>query len=137
MDGVDESLPQRLVAGIAALDEDAIAACFAADATFRALIPPGLRERTGAAPTASLIASWFRDSTELDLVDQHADEVGDRMQISYRFVGVEEGQPYVVEQHLSCIVGNDKIQRADLLCSGFRPRGRDEREVTTRKGTVG
>jgi hypothetical protein len=137
MDVVDDSLAQRLVAGIAAIDEGAIAACFAADAVFRALIPPGLRERTGAAPTASLIASWFKDSTELDLVDLHADEVGDRMQISYRFVGVEEGQPYVVEQHLCCIVGNDKIQRADLLCSGFRPRGRDEGEATARAGTLG
>jgi hypothetical protein len=122
MGGVPDSLAQRLVAGIAAQDEAAIAACFAADATFRALIPPGLRERTGDAPTASLIAAWFKDSTELDLVDQHADVVGDRMQISYRFVGVEEGQPYIVEQHLSCIVDNEKIQRADLLCSGFRPR---------------
>ena len=117
-----ESLAQRLVAGIAAQDEDAIAACFAADAAFRALIPPGLRERTGAAPTASLIASWFRDSTELDLVDQHADDVGDRLHIWYRLIGVEEGQPYIVEQHLSCIVSDEKIQRADLLCSGFRPR---------------
>lgn len=131
-----DSLALRLVAGIAARDEDAIAACFAADVTFRALIPPGLRERTGAAPTASLIASWFRDSTELDLVDQRADEVGDRTHISYRIVGVEEDKPYIVEQHLSCIVSNDKIQRADLLCSGFRPRGR-EGEVTPGDGTLG
>jgi hypothetical protein len=122
MGAVPESLAQRLVAGIAAQDEAAIAACFAADAAFRALIPPGLRERSGAAPTASLIASWFKDSTELELVDQHAEVVGDRMQISYRFVGVEEGEAYIVEQHLSCIVGNERIQRADLLCSGFRPR---------------
>jgi len=119
---VHDSLAQRLVAGIAAQDEAAIAGCFAPDAAFRALIPSGLRERTGAAPTASLIAAWFKDSTELDLVDQRADDVGDRMLISYRFVGVEEGQPYIVEQHLTCVVGDEKIQRADLLCSGFRPR---------------
>jgi hypothetical protein len=122
MDCVHDALAQRLVAGIAARDETAIAGCFAPDAAFRALIPPGLRERSGAAPTASLIASWFKDSTELDLVEQHADVVGDRMQLSYRLVGVEEGEPYVVEQHLSCIIGNEKIERADLLCSGFRPR---------------
>ena len=119
---VGDSLGERLVAGIAAHDEDAIAACFAADAVFRALIPSGMRERTGAAPTASLIAAWFRDSTELDLVEQRSDEVGDRTLISYRFVGVEEGQPYIVEQHLTCIVSDQAIQRADLLCSGFRPR---------------
>jgi hypothetical protein len=122
MGGVHDPLARRLIAGITEQDEQALAACFADDAAFRALIPSGLRERTGAAPTASLITAWFKDSTELDLVDQHVDEVGDRLQISYRFVGVEEGQPYVVEQHLSCIVSDEKIQRADLLCSGFRPR---------------
>jgi hypothetical protein len=120
--GVSDSLAERLVAGIAALDENAIAECFAADAAFRALIPPGLRERTGAKDTAALIAAWFRDSTELDLVEKRSDQVGDRIHIAYRFVGVEEGQPYVVEQHLNCLVTNEKIERADLLCSGFRPR---------------
>jgi hypothetical protein len=105
------------VAGIAARDEDVIAACFAADAEFRALIPPGVRERKGAAEAAALIAAWFRDSTELDLVEKRADRVGDRIHISYRFVGVEEGQPYIVEQHLNCAVSDEKIQRADLLCS--------------------
>ena len=43
------------------------------------------------------------------------------MRISYRFEGVEEGKPYVVEQQLYCTVAEDKITRADLLCSGFRP----------------
>ena len=116
------SISERLVAGIASQDEAAIAACFADEAHFRALIPPGLRERTGASETAALIASWFGDSTELDLVDTRADEVGDRIHISYRFSGVEEGEPYIVEQHLFCTVHEGKIERADLLCSGFLPR---------------
>ena len=119
---MQESLAERLVAGIAAQDKEAIAACFAADAEFRALIPSGLRERRGAAETAALIAAWFGDSTELDLLEKQADEVGDRILIAYRFVGVEEGKPYIVEQHLTCTVSDEKIQRADLLCSGFRPR---------------
>ena len=60
-------------------------------------------------------------STELDLVDTHTEEVGDRLYVSYRFHGVEEGEPYVVEQHLYCNVGDGVIERAELLCSGFRP----------------
>jgi hypothetical protein len=68
------------------------------------LIPPGLRERTGAPETAALIAGWFGDSTELDLLDVRADEIGDRSHIAYRFAGVEDGEPYVVEQHLYCVV---------------------------------
>jgi hypothetical protein len=42
--------------------------------------------------------------------------------VAYRFEGVEEGEPYVVEQHLYGTVSDGKIERADLLCSGFRPR---------------
>jgi len=116
------SLDSELVKAVAAQDELALQACFAADVQFRALTPPGLRERTGAAETASLILAWFADSTELDLIDTHTEEVGDRLHISYKFEGVEEGEPYVVEHHLYCSVGDRVIERADLLCSGFRPR---------------
>jgi SnoaL-like protein len=119
---VTEAVGGRLVEAIAAQDVAAIATCFAADAQFRALTPRGLRERAGALETASLIEAWFADSTELDLVDSEVDEVGDRVHIAYRFEGVEEGQPYVVEQHLYGSVSDGKVERADLLCSGFRPR---------------
>ncbi|HEY3187850.1 MAG TPA: hypothetical protein VGJ70_10270, partial [Solirubrobacteraceae bacterium] len=64
-----DAVGRRLVQAIAAQDVAAIETCFAADAQFRALTPPGLRERIGARETASLIAAWFADSTELDLVD--------------------------------------------------------------------
>jgi len=112
----------RLIDAVAAQDATALAACFADDVEFRALIPPGLRERSGAIETASLIAAWFADSTELDLVDAKTEEVEDRLHISYRFQGVEEGEPYLVEQHLFCSVEGGRIKRANLLCSGFRPR---------------
>jgi hypothetical protein len=118
---VTRALGRRLVEAIAAQDMAAIATCFATDAHFRALTPRGLRERTGALETASLIASWFADSTKLDLVDSETNEVGDRIHVAYRFEGIEEGQPYVVEQHLYGTVSDGKIERTDLLCSGFRP----------------
>ena len=121
---MSDALADRLVTGIAKRDEAAIAACFADDAEFRALIPSGVRERRGAAQAAALIAAWFRDSTELDLLEQRSDEIGDRILISYRFVGIEEGEPYIVQQHLTCSVAGEKIQSAHLLCSGFRPRSR-------------
>jgi hypothetical protein len=89
---------------------------------FRALVPPGVRERQGAADAAALIAGWFVDSTELALVESTTDEMGDRLHLGYRFQGVEDGEPYVVQQHLFCSLSEGKIVRADLLCSGFRPR---------------
>ena len=115
-------LGTQLVEAIAAQDAAAIATCFTVDAEFRALTPPGLRERTGAEEAASLIAGWFADSTELDLVDVVTEDVADRVHVAYRFKGVEEGQSYVVEQQLYGVVSDRKIERADLLCSGFRPR---------------
>jgi SnoaL-like domain len=116
-----DSVGARLVEAISAQDAATIADCFTSEAQFRALIPPGLREREGAEEVASLIAAWFADSTELDLVESRTEEVGDRLHVAYKFEGVEEGQPYVVEQHLYCTVSDGKILRADLLCSGFRP----------------
>ena len=117
-----ESLGKRLVEGVAAQDPAAIAACFTAGAELRALTPRGLRERTGGDEAAALIAAWFEDSTELKLVDSAAEQVADKLHVSYRFEGVELGEPYVVDQHLYCVVADGKIERADLLCSGFRPR---------------
>jgi hypothetical protein len=119
---VPDSLAARLIDAIAARDEPAIAACFADDAELRALIPSGLRERSGAAEAASLIVRWFADSTEFDLLDSHSDEIADRLHLSYRFAGVEEDEPYVVEQQIFCTVSDGRIDRADVLCSGFRPR---------------
>ena len=117
-----KAISEQLVAGIASQDSAAIAACFTDDAQFCALTPFGLRERTGASEVGALIARWFGDSTELELVDMRSDEVADRSHISYRFAGVEEGERYMVEQNLYCTVRDGKIERADLLCSGFRPR---------------
>ncbi len=112
---------ERLVAAIAAQDAAALAACFADGAELRALIPPGLRERTGAAEAAELVHAWFADSTELRLLESHVEELSDRLHVTYRLEGVEDGEPYVVEQQLYCTVAGDAIVQANLLCSGFRP----------------
>jgi hypothetical protein len=123
-----EAVGTRLVEAIATQDAAAIAACFTSEAQLRALVPRGLRERAGAEEAASLIAAWFADSTELELVDSRTDEVGDRLHLTYTFEGVEDGEPYLVEQHLYCTVTDGKIERADLLCSGFRPAPFRERQ---------
>jgi hypothetical protein len=123
----EESIGSSLVEAIAARDERAIAACFAPEIDFRALIPPGLRERTGAAEAAALVAGWFADSTELRLTESRSEEIGDRLHVTYRFEGVEDGRAYVVEQNLYCVLEGDVIGSASLLCSGFRPVRSKER----------
>jgi GNAT superfamily N-acetyltransferase len=123
---VPSAIGTQLVEAIGARDASAVAACFRPGAAIRALIPPGLREGSGADEVAALVVGWFADSTELELVDSRAEEVGDRLHVAYRFEGVEEGDSYIVEQHLFCTLVDGAIEAADLLCSGFRPRDRDE-----------
>ena len=118
---MSDDVGSRFVGAVAAQDEAMLAECFASDVEFRALVPPGLRERTGAVEAAATISGWFGDSTGLRLLDSRSDQVGDRLHVSYRLAGVEEGEAFVVEQHLFCTIGDGKIVRADLLCSGFRP----------------
>ncbi len=119
---MEPSVGRRFVEAIAAQDESAILGCFTAGVEFRALVPPGLRERVGAEDAAAMVTGWFADSTELQLVESRTEEVGDRLHIAYRFEGIEDGKPYVVEQHVCCALAGDLIAHADLLCSGFRPR---------------
>jgi hypothetical protein len=125
--GMSETIGVRLVEAIAAQDATAIAACFGQEAEFRALTPYGLRERKGADETAALLAAWYGDSTVIDLIDARTDEVGGRLHLTYRFEGIEDGQPYVVQQHLFYTLDEGKIAAADLLCSGFLPRANESR----------
>ena len=113
----------RFVEAVAARDESAVAACFRPGAAFRALIPPGLRERTGANDAAALVVGWFADSTELELVESRKG-VGDRLHVAYRFEGVEDGERYVVEQHLFCMLAGGVIEGGSALfrISTARPR---------------
>ena len=119
------SIGTRYAEAIAAQAESTLAACFTPGVEFRALVPPGLRERIGAVEAAAMVAGWFADSTELHLVASRTEALGDRVHVAYRLEGVEDGEPYVVEQHLYCTLVDGLIARADLLCSGFRPRVRE------------
>jgi hypothetical protein len=112
----------RLVEAIVARDAEALAACFAPAVELRALVPRGLRERTGAADATALISGWYADVTDLRLVDSHTEEVSDRLHVAYTVDLVEDGRPYVVQQQLYCKIADGVIARVDLVCSGFRPR---------------
>jgi hypothetical protein len=112
----------KLVEAIVARDEAALATCFAPAVELRALVPRGLRERSGASEAAALFAGWYADVTELRLVESQVDELSDRLHIAYRLDVVEDGRPYVVEQQLYCKVAGGVIERLDLVCSGFRHR---------------
>ena len=79
----ERSIGLGVVEAVVARDASAIGACLASGVEFRALVPPSLRERTGAEDAAALVAGWFADSTEFDLVESRTEEVGDRLHLAY------------------------------------------------------
>ncbi|MDN5859368.1 MAG: hypothetical protein L0H84_12170, partial [Pseudonocardia sp.] len=82
-------VPQFAVAGtflegLAAQDFRRLGAALAADARLRALVPPGLKEWTGADEIAGQFAFWFGDTEQFDLVDASVGEVGGRIHLRWR-----------------------------------------------------
>jgi hypothetical protein len=117
---VGEELGERLIGALAGQDWPALEACFDSRVSFRALIPPGLREGEGKAEAGGYLRTWFGDADELVLPESEVQPIEDRLSIRYRFRAHEDAW-YVVEQQAYCEVQQGKITKMHLLCSGFRP----------------
>ena len=118
-----------LVASLAAQDFAQLGGALAADARLRALLPSGLRERTGAEVIAGLFAGWFGDTEDFELLEAAVGEVGGRLHLHWRLrLRAERLGPgwFTVEQQAYADTGEDgRIARLDLLCTGYRPEGDD------------
>jgi hypothetical protein len=117
-------LGHRFVAAIVAHDWDAIAACFAPGAEFRAVIPNvnrPFREMTGGEAAAEQIRKWFGDADTTELVEGGIEPIADRVRIRYRIHEHEPDGWYDVEQVAFVTPGPEGFERMNLLCSGFRP----------------
>jgi ketosteroid isomerase-like protein len=121
-------LGAMLVAAVTERDFGRLARTLAPDVRMRALIPPGPLEVSGAEAAAAKFASWFGEANGLELVHSGSDEVGDRLHVFYRLRVKRPGDVWkVIEQHLLCVLGDGCITALDLVCSGFRPQGKDAR----------
>jgi hypothetical protein len=127
---VSRKVPQFALAGsflegLAAQDFGQLGSALAAGAQFRALLPSGLREWTGAAVIADRFAAWFGDTQDFDLVEATVGEIGGRLHLHWRLrlrAGRLGAGWYIVEQqaYADAAVGG-RIARLDLLCTGYRP----------------
>jgi hypothetical protein len=116
-----------LVTALAERDFPRLAETLTPDVRMRALIPPGPIELSGADMAAAKFSSWFGDAEEFELIRSGSDTVADRLHVFYRLRVKKPGDiRKIIEQHLLCAFGNDRISGLDLLCSGFRP---DETET--------
>jgi fermentation-respiration switch protein FrsA (DUF1100 family) len=115
------------LAGLAAQDFAQLGGALAADACLRALLPSGLRERTGAGVIADRFAGWFGDTQDFDLVEATVGEVGGRLHLHWRLRLRAErlgaGWFTAEQQAYADTDGGGRIARLDLLCTGYRPEG--------------
>jgi TusA-related sulfurtransferase len=110
-----------LVERLAGQDFDGLAACLDPAVRLRELIPAGLGEHHGPEAAASRFRSWFGDASRLELLESRVEAIVDRWHVTYQIDLDESGGSYRVDQHLFCDIGDQLVERIDLLCSGFRP----------------
>jgi len=123
------ALAGSFLEGLAAQDFARIGGAFTADARLRALLPPGLREWTGAEAIADQFACWFGDTNAFELVEATVGEVGGRLHLHWRLRLRAErlgaGWFTVEQQAYADTADGGRIARLDLLCTGYRPEGDD------------
>ncbi len=102
------------------------------DARLRALLPSGVREWQGRDTIAQQLATWFGDTTAFDLVDATVGEVGGRVHLRWRLRLQADrlgAGTFVVEQQVYADTDRDqdgRLDRLDLLCTGYRPDHADD-----------
>ncbi len=92
-------------------------------ASMRALIPPGLRQASGADQVASLVLGWFAGASAVELREADAAAIGSRTRLRYRLRIAEGDQVYDAEQVACRTLVGGRIVAADLICSGAHPIG--------------
>jgi hypothetical protein len=124
------ALAGSLLEGLAAQDFAQLRGALAADARLRALLPPGLREWSGAQVIADRFAGWFGDTQDFDLVEATVGEVGGRLHLHWRLRLRAErlgtGWFTVEQQAYADTDDGGRIAQIDLLCTGYRAEGDDD-----------
>src|SRR5512143_711402 len=63
---------------------------------------------------------WFGACTDFQVEGSRVERVGPRLGIFYRFLLRKDGDWHRIEQQLYCTLQDGRVQRLDLLCSGFQ-----------------
>jgi len=114
---------------LASRDFEGVEAILDPDIRFRGLLPGGLSELSGAAAVTDQFRSWFEKPDAFEVEGSGAEDVADRLRISYRFRLHDESGWTVIEQLAFCDADDGRIEQIDLVCSGFRPAGEPAGDV--------
>jgi TusA-related sulfurtransferase len=119
--GEPPPMARDFVAALAARDFRGLHDLLAPQAQFRFLVPRGPGELVGAADIVAKFTAWFgaRETVEVD--DVSIGPVADRTSVRYRFRVLDaEGRKRIEQQAYLDYDEDGRIERIDLLCSGFR-----------------
>jgi hypothetical protein len=113
---------EAFLQALANRDFEALRACLQQEVSFRALVPPGVRQATDASGTVNRLLLWFGEADSFEMLRAEIGQVAHRLSITYRIRLHDSDGWQVIEQRLYCDVGDDgRISTLDLLCSGFLP----------------
>ena len=113
---------EAFLQALANRDFEALRACLQKGGSFRALVPPGIRQASDASGTVNRLRLWFGEADSFEMLRSEIGQVADRLSITYRIRLHDSDGWQVIEQRLYCNVGDDgRITKLDLLCSGFLP----------------
>jgi hypothetical protein len=116
-----DEVGRQFVQAIANRDFPAIRTCFADDVQFRALVPRGLREATGAVDATGYFQTWFASAERIEALNLGCDMIGDRQHLAWRLRVHRPTDTTILEQHAFATWDGARITHFDLVCSGFRP----------------
>jgi TusA-related sulfurtransferase len=118
---VQEIAGRAFLEALTSRDFDGVEASLDPDIRFRGLLPGGLRELSGATAVTDQFRRWFEKPDAFEVERSGAEVVADRLRINYRFRLHDEDGWTVIEQQAFCDVDDERIERIDLVCTGFRP----------------
>jgi deoxyribodipyrimidine photolyase len=113
----------RLLDALTRRDFAALAQALSPTVAFRALVPRGPFELTGAEAVADKFTQWFGGPDTFDVVDASIGPVGIKTSMRWRVrMCAADGSARIVEQH-AFATGGTQLDSIDLLCSGFHTEG--------------
>ena len=117
----------RLLDALEARDYDALAACFAPDATLRAIVPHGLREADGPEAIVERFRIWTEDVADFALDAREVTLFADLVRLRWVVYGIDpdgDAMPTVFEQTAYAETEGGRITQLRIACSGNRPTAR-------------
>ena len=116
------ALGESFIAALTTQDFDYLETLFEPGVRFRALLPPRIGEGKTAGEATDWLRRWFGDADELQVLQSTAEQVFDRLYLSYRLRVHDVINGWrVIEQQAYSAVQEGHIADMWLLCSGFRP----------------